>query len=178
MTRRIALITCIVLAHFATGSTGAQAQNGRLALEARGGFTLPRGDLEARGASSAFSAGLDAMYSFHPQFTGYVGVSRDEFDSDFSSQGMQAGLKIIPFREGTVLPWLSGGVVGQKLNTSGLASDMSLGFEGGGGVDFAISPQFTLAPGFRYRSYDAEFGSGTIATSYFTVMLGAHLHLR
>ena len=178
MTRRLATITCIVLAQLATVATGAQAQNGRLALEARGGFTLPRGDLEARGARSAFAASLDAMYNFHPQFTGYVGVSRDEFDRDFSSQGVQAGLKVIPFREGTVLPWLSGGVVGQKLNTSVRSSDMSLGFEAGGGADFAISQQFTLAPGFRYRSYDAEFGSGTIATSYFTVMLGAHLHLR
>jgi len=176
MKRRNAFFASLILTALTAGS--AMAQTGRVALEGRGGFTLPQNSLKADGASSGFSAGLDVMYNLHRHFTGYAGVSRNEFDGEFSSQGMQAGLKILPLAGSSVLPWVSAGAIGQKLNAGGANSDLGIGLEAGGGADFEVSPQFTITPGVRYRAYTAGFDVGEISAHYLTVMLGAHLHLR
>jgi hypothetical protein len=176
MKRRNAILKSLILTALTAGA--ASAQTGRVALEGRGGFTLPQNSLKADGASSGFSAGLDVMYNFLSHFTGYAGVSRDEFDGDFSSKGMQAGLKVVPLDLGSVLPWVSAGAIGQKMNAGGANSDLGLGLEAGGGADFEVTPQFTIAPGVRYRTYTAGFDVGEINAHYLTVMLGAHLHLR
>jgi hypothetical protein len=155
-----------------------EAQTGKLSLEGRGGIALPTGQLEDGGASSGFSGALDLMYNLRPWLSAYGGVSRDEFDGDFSSTGLQAGAKLIMMEQGSVMPWANAGFLMQELETEGAESGLEPGFEGGLGADIAISPQFSLTPALRYRAYDAGFEPGEIEARYWLVSLGAHLHLR
>jgi len=155
-----------------------EAQTGRLSLEGRGGLTLPTGQLEDGGASSGFSAALDLMYNMRPWLSAFGGVSRDEFDGDFSSTGLQAGAKLIMMESGSVMPWATAGFLMQELEVDGAESGLEPGFEGGAGADIALSPRFSLAPAVRYRAYNAGILPGEIEARYFVVTLGAHLHLR
>lgn len=171
-----ALITCVALVGF---TAHASAQSGRFSLEGRGGMTFATGDFSGTaGAGSGFAAGLDAMYNLIPALTTYAGLSRDEFDGGFSSTGGQLGVKFLPMPRGSFMPWVAGGVLGQRLDVDGATSDFEVGLEAGAGADIEVTPMFTLSPGIRYRSYDAGFGAGQISPRYFAVALGAHLHIR
>jgi len=172
----LALLTCASLLAIAAA---ARAQTGRMSIEGRGGMTFPTGDFNGlSGAGSGFAAGLDALYNIIDPLSVYAGFSRDEFDGGFSSMGGQAGLKFMPKRYGTVLPWVTGGVLGQRLDVSGAQSGLELGFEAGAGADFELTPMFSLTPGVRYRAYDAGIGAGQVSPRYFVATIAAHLHVR
>lgn len=170
----------IIFAVVATiGLAGAaNAQTGKISLEGRGGIAVPTGSLKDAGASSGLAASLDLMYSVRPWLSIYGGGSRDEFDGNFSSTGVQAGAKIIPFRDGSMMPWMNFGALGHKFNSGGADSSMELGVEAGVGADFAITDRFSLSPGVRYRTYNATITPGEVNARYFVWALGAHLHLR
>jgi hypothetical protein len=167
---------------FSTGDVAAQTH--RLSLEGRIGATIPTGDLSDGEAGAGLSLAAEAMYSFSPILTGYIGISRDAFscdDDDFcdgaTSGGLQGGLKFLLAREGSMLPWVRLGLIGQSLDLGEVDSDMSLGFEAGGGIDIDVSPRFTIVPGIHYRAYSPDFdGERDIDVRYFVLSLGGHLH--
>ena len=171
----IPLLVCAALLVAAPVS----AQNGRVALEGRGGIAVPVGDLrDEMSAGTGFSVALDLMYRFSPLFTGFLGGNRDEFDGGFSSTGLQGGVRITPLREASVLPWLSGAVTGQELSANEFDYNLDIGFEGGAGLDVALSERFSLAPGVRYRTYQADLDGHEIGANSFTFALGAHWTFR
>jgi hypothetical protein len=163
----------------------ASAQAGRTSFEARIGATFPTGELEDNGLDTGLALGADVMYSLSPMLTAYAGASRDAFKCDRSedecardywSGGFQAGLKYLLQRTGDALPWVRGGLIGQKMDIGPRDSDLSLGFEVGGGIDFDISPQLALAPALHFRRYEADFGPGDLTVSYLTLSVGVHFH--
>lgn len=155
------------------------AQTGRVALEGRGGIAVPVGDLrDEMSAGTGFSVALDLMYRFSPLFTGFLGGNRDEFDGGISSTGLQGGLRITPLRDGRVLPWVSAAATGQELSANEFDYNFDIGFEGGAGLDVALSDRFSLAPGLRYRTYEADLDRHEIGANSFTFALGAHWAFR
>jgi hypothetical protein len=157
----------------------AMAQSGRLALEGRGGIAVPVGDLrDEMSAGTGFSAALDLMYSFSPLFTAFLGGNRDEFDGGFSSTGLQGGVRIMPMRDVRALPWVSAAVTGQELSANGFDYSFGIGFEGGAGLDVAVSERFSLAPSVRYRTYEADLDRHEIGVRSVTIALGAHWTFR
>lgn len=165
-----------------TGDVAAQTH--RLSLEGRIGAAIPTGDLSDADAGVGLALAAEAMYSFSPILTGYIGLSRDAFscdDDDFcgdaTSSGLQGGLKFLLAREGSMLPWVRLGLIGQSLDLGEIDSDLSLGFEAGGGIDIDVSPRFAVVPGIHYRAYSPDFdGEGDIDVRYFVLSLGGHLH--
>jgi opacity protein-like surface antigen len=167
---------------FTLSAADASAQS-RLSLEGRVGAAIPTGDLSDGDAGTGLALAAEAMYSFSPILTGYIGVSRDAFscdDEDFcedlSSSGLQGGLKFLLAREGSLLPWVRLGLIGQSLDLGDEDTDMSLGFEAGGGLDIDVSPRFAVVPGVHYRSYSPDFDPGDLDVRYFVLSLGGHIH--
>ncbi|MCI0437194.1 MAG: hypothetical protein L0271_26690, partial [Gemmatimonadetes bacterium] len=107
MRRLYSAIICATLLGFAAA---AEAQTGKVSLEGRGGFTVPRSELARAGASNGFASAIELMYSVHPAVSIYGGVSRDEFDGEFSSTGFQSGAKLILTRDGSFMPWAGAGL--------------------------------------------------------------------
>lgn len=158
--------------------TGVSAQTGKVSLEGRGGFAVPTGELKDIGAETGLSVGADLMYSFSPRFTGYIGANRDAFGNDISAMGVNGGVKLIALRDGSVLPWLNAGIIGQQLESGDVDSGMEVGLEGGIGADIALSESFSLTPSARYRSFSADFTTAPVSANWFTFGLGAHWHVR
>lgn len=180
---RRSLLALTTLSALFVLATAASAQTGRVSFEARGGLTSPQGDLEDRNAGAGFAGGLDLMINMSPYFTLYAGGSRDHFDGGFSATGVQGGLKVIPTGYGNVLPWLSGGVIGMDLEVpDDIDAEFSAGWEAGAGADIAVSENFSLTPGVRYRSFNAEFerqlDEPDVRSRYWAFTLGLHLHTR
>ncbi len=152
----------------------ASAQTGRVAIEARGGVTFPSSELKSIGAGTGFAAAAVVVYNFDPRFSLYGGVNRDEFEGNFSSTGAQAGLKFLMSREGSALPWLSAGLLDQRFKARSASADMDVGWEGGGGIDFAVTNSLSLTPAVRYRSYTPVINGNHLDTNYVTATLAAH----
>lgn len=169
---------------FAVSAGDVTAQSHRLSLEGRIGAAIPTGDLSNGDAGTGLSLAAEAMYSFSPILTGYLGVSRDAFScdeesfcDDASSSGLQGGLKFLLVRDGSLLPWVRVGLVGQSLDLGEVDSDLSLGFEAGGGIDIDVSPRFAVVPGIHYRAYSPDFEQNDeLDVRYFVISLGGHLH--
>lgn len=174
---RVRSICALAVAALAVG-TGVQAQTGRISLEGRGGFAVPTGELKDIGAETGLSIGADLMYNLTPRFTLYAGASRDAFGSGISASGVHGGVKLLARRDGTVLPWLSAGLLGQELETADVESGLEFGLEAGVGADLALTDRFSLTPAVRYRRFGADFATVPVDASWFTFALGAHWHLR
>jgi hypothetical protein len=173
-------------------ATALSAQTPRVSLELRPGVAIPTGDLEDMGVSTGIALGGDLMYSFSRSLTGYIGLSHDRFSCDedegpctdpVTSTGGQAGLKFLMNRNGSVLPWLRAGLIGQKLRMgedgSQFESDLSWGFEGGLGLDLDLSSNFSLVPAINFRRYEADTaGPGNFDARWLTGTLAAHIHFR
>lgn len=176
-----ALIVSMAAAALMSASADLHAQRGRFALEARAGAAMPTGHLEDAFAETGFSISADAMLNLTRRFTAYGGLSLDEFGCDGpcdgpTSQGFQTGLKFLFTPEGRVLPWIRGGLIGQRLETDS-KTDLSFGYEAGAGADIAFSSRWSVVPHIRYRDYDAEWPSGLGLTArWLTLGVGAHYH--
>ncbi|MGH7501841.1 MAG: hypothetical protein ACREL7_08805 [Longimicrobiales bacterium] len=183
--RYVRMVSLVMLAGawFQLGAGRVSAQTRSVSLEGRAGVTLPTGDLSDGEAGAGLALAAEVMYSFSQVLTGYFGVSRDAFSCDepdfcrdATSTGLQGGLKFLLARDGTALPWLRLGLIGQSLDLGADDADLTLGFEGGGGIDIDMSPQFALVPGVHYRSYSPDFGQNDLDVSYFVLSLGGHIH--
>ena len=177
------LFATALAAVFAAGSASAQTLE-RFSLEGRLGITFPSGDLSDAGYGSGFALGLDGIYNFTPALSAYAGLSRHNFSCDEDEAcedgavagGFQGGLKLLLRREGNVLPWARGGLIGQTLDPNGETSDLGLGFEVGAGADIGITPRFSVVPALQYRSFSADFGESDVTAGWFALTLGGHLH--
>jgi hypothetical protein len=180
--RTFALVTATL--GIILGASQASAQRSGVSLEGRLGVALPVGELSDRGAGSGLSLAGDLMYTFSDALTGYIGLSHDRFSCDndtfcrnrITSNGFQTGLKFLFRRDGSALPWLRAGLIGQSLDTRRADSGMELGIDGGAGIDFDVTPNFALVPALQLRAYSADLGATTVDTRYFVISLGGYIH--
>lgn len=165
----------------ATVAGTAQAQQvptSPLSLEVRGGLAFPTGDF-ADGVDSGYTLGGNATFMFTPQLGLYVGGTFNSFplndeltglvgDGDVNTYGVDAGLKAIFASPSLpVTPFLKGGLVYHKtefkLDDSGVEdledtdSDLSLGFEVGGGFMIPLGPRLSFTPAVSYTQFEPKF---------------------
>ena len=162
----------------AAAAAPAAAQNGRpLALEIRGGYTLPVGDLDDFGAESEVGFGADLVVGLSPFASVYAGWGRDQFDctgcggdDDIHASGPELGIKLRPARPANIRPWARVGAIYHSFagELSGLAfeSERRVGLQLGAGVDLPLGRVLSVAPSVRFHSWTAEFDAplGTFET--------------
>ena len=186
----------------ATVAGTAQAQTvptSPLSLEARGGLAFPTGDL-ADGADSGFTLGGSATFNFTPQLGLYVGGTFNSFpfndeivagvgDGHVNDYGLDAGLRLsFATPSLPVTPFLKGGLVYHKLDAQfdddlgdegeDGDSDLSLGFEVGGGLMIPLGPRLSFTPGVSYTNYEPKFGDDSDADKVSHVRVDVGLNIR
>lgn len=156
-----------------------------LSVEVRGGAAIPMGDFaddfgsNARGASTGPGYSVDAMFNFTPTVGVYAGYSRNEFgvdrggltiggDAEYIDSGFRGGLMASLAPMGALSPYLHGGAVFRSLDYQ-LGSfrrefDNALGFEVGGGLEYALGQVISITPGVRYVRYAPGDTDGSSAT--------------
>lgn len=174
-----------------------------LSFEARGGVAIPTGDF-GDGAGTGFNVGGTVHYRVAPMVSIYAGYEFLRFsvdslgdfegvDAHITDQGFRAGARFEVPLAGAMTglqPWVEGGATFNQTTISAtdgstsidLDADRKVGFEVGAGLNFAVAPKISIAPGVRYHSHKAEFdfGDGDIGeadVNYFTVDLGVHIRL-
>jgi hypothetical protein len=179
----------------ATIAGTAQAQSvptSPLSLEVRGGLAFPTGSL-ADVAESGYTLGGNATFNFTPQLGLYVGGTFNSFpfgdnvDATYRDYGLDAGVKAsfagpaLP-----VTPFLKGGLVYHKLELKGdevggddtFKSDLSLGFEVGGGFMIPLGPRLSFTPAVTYMSYEPKFEDDSDEESVSHVRVDVGLNVR
>jgi opacity protein-like surface antigen len=159
----------------AIAAPAVHAQRQALALEARGGITLPVRDFGER-AHSGFAMDGTVGYHIFPALGVYAGFSRDAFGCpddiepgggcDAHGAGFELGARAtmlhVPLK-----PWARGGVIYhhliRRMSPQGFPiearSALTLGYEIGGGIAVPLTPSVALTPAIRYRAYGADFGN-------------------
>lgn len=165
-----------------TGSAEAQ-QPVPISVEVRPGVTFPTSDLSDADASSGFSVAGDVFFGLFPRFSLYAGYAWHQFRfddplDDITAQGPRGGVKVLFPLTGDALPWVRGGL--SYSTSDGWEAgdpDGEVGMEVGGGVDYRLSPRFSLSPSLHYKTFNQDFGTaGDVDVSYLTLGLGAHFH--
>lgn len=179
----LGILVCSVLLGAASS---AAAQLFPIALEARGGATLPIGDFASeteQAVDPSVGFEVNAALSVFPGVAFYGAYGQDRFvcgeECELTGEGFAAGMRLsvpglipIPLR-----PWARAGAIihAMTLDSGGapLTSDRAVGWEFGAGVTLKLLPTFTLTPGLRIRSYspDLELLQDTDAT-YLTADVG------
>jgi opacity protein-like surface antigen len=160
------------------------AQSRDVSLEGRAGAAIPVGNLSDGGAESGLMAEGELIFTPALNLSVFAGLGMHAFNcegdddecEEFSSRGLHGGLKYLFGQSGTATPWLRGGLMLHEAEFGETDSDFSLGFEAGGGIDLALSPQFSLTPALRYHQYEADFDASSVDMSWVSLALGAHLH--
>lgn len=160
------------------GMQDLQAQGLPLAVEARGGFSIPTGDWneeENLNTGAGFSVG--ALFNITPAVAVYGAWERFAFgvddDGEFGSAeaetvdtGLRAGVEFsIPLGAASATPFVFGGVLYHQLSASvseggisfNIEADRALGFEVGGGVEVPLGAVLSFTPGVRYGTHSAAF---------------------
>lgn len=177
VTRLPSAMAVLLLACAATDA-GAQGLAGLpVSIEARVGVGVPLGDLAedepgiGAQAGPAFSVG--AQFHLSSAFSAYGAYSQTRFgcprcgeggiDDEVVDAGGEFGVQAMLGRAG-VSPWVRAGGVYRQLTFSGqggrLSSDAAPGFEAGAGVSVRITRSLSIAPGVRFRTYEAELDLG------------------
>jgi opacity protein-like surface antigen len=201
--RRV-LAPALVLCACAAASARAQEATLPVHFEARVGAGIPVGDF-GDGAAPGWAVGITARADLKPGVELYAGYDHFAFQADESldndptadinvdDDGVRAGLRsnFAVARVAGAAPWLEAGVIVNhtKLRatsageSASIDSDWMVGFEGGAGLSFPISPMLSLTPGVRYRQHRARFtdngldGPGSVTTRYFAVDFGVNFRL-
>lgn len=193
------LITAgLVAAALGVGGTAAEAQGILpIAVEVRGGYAIPTGDLGDSDVDDGLGFGVNAQIAFMPMLAAYVGWERysfgidtetDSVDADITDSGFRFGLQAtLPFTPFIgVNPFVfAGGIYNSaEMSASGGGvsvsgdSDSSLGYEFGGGLAIPLGPRLQFTPAVRYRSHSVEFGDADAGDmSYLTAEVGLRLGL-
>lgn len=191
------VVSCmLVFCLFALPMAGVSAQ-GRPAVEIRGGLTFPVGDFsDPPGVAAESDAGFaaDLIYPVSPRFSVYGGVGRELFGCEqcdgndkLRTTGLEAGVKLLFLREGSVLPWVKVGAIYHKatIRIDGVQgdSDWGLGFQAAAGADIPLGEVLSFAPALRYQTYTAEFQPFGLDflelkndVSFLSLDLGLHIH--
>ncbi|MDX1495668.1 MAG: hypothetical protein R3253_16485 [Longimicrobiales bacterium] len=152
-------VLVLALGSLALWTADGAAQDAGLVLEAHGGVALPFGDLaDGEGPGMGASPGPSLAFTFVRPGSGwrswYAGFSQHRFgcqdagctaDGRYVATGFNVGLRIVPVRFGTVLPWIRLGGITTRVETGDLSatpagvpdagvSDLGFGGEVGVGV--------------------------------------------
>lgn len=154
------------------------AGQAQLAVEARLGATMPTGDLSDFDQTAGLGLAAELMYTVQRNLTLYGGLGHHRFtcdgcEDDFSSTGLQAGVKFVLGQDNDALPWVRGGLMLHRPAVDGDTGDWGVGLDSGVGIDWNVAPSFYLVPALRFNTYSSD----DIGLSYFTIDLGAHFHL-
>ncbi|HET6764488.1 MAG TPA: outer membrane beta-barrel protein [Longimicrobiaceae bacterium] len=159
----------------AAGAVPAAAQmgggNSPLAVEVRGGIALPVAAFkEDLNLESGVGASASVALSLTPQIAVYGSYAWNQFgvagatslgnDVHLTDRGFSAGVRLgLPASSSAFSPWIKGGaVLGHKLRYASGSdhsddTDGDLGFEVGGGLDFALGRQVSFTPGVTYTRF-------------------------
>jgi opacity protein-like surface antigen len=164
------MTTAALVLLFAVGS--AEGQD-RFGLELRGGAAFPdQTNLDGAKPNTGAGLGLTASVRALPNVHFYVGWEWHHFtfdvpfDADLDDTGYAFGAQFQRPVAGSLDFWLRGGGNYSKLkidfSESGFSyeSEHALGWELGGGVAYAIAPNFALTPGIRYRASQSDLDIG------------------
>lgn len=153
------------------------------------GAAIPTGDLADGDAELGFGFDLNAAAHFTPMVAAYARFSYYTFGADTgdptvdgnyndSGFGLGARLSFAGDGDGSMAPWLEGGLIYNKLEveassggiSGSVESDPGLGFEVGAGLDFPVGEGgLVIQPRAYYRSYSPEDG---LTVSYAVVGVG------
>lgn len=182
MRKYIVRTAAVVLAVSLAWGDGAEAQEPiPISAEVRTGVTFPTGDLSDAGAESGLLLGADVFFGLFPRFSLYGGYAWHRFScdpcvDDVTASGPRGGVKVLFPLPGDALPWVRGGLSWSNSDGLGGDPDGELGLEFGGGIDYALSPRFSLTPSFHYKTFTQEPGTTEVDLAYLTLELGAHVH--
>ena len=185
--------TALAFAVALSGTLAAAPASAQISLEGRGSLQYPTGDF-GDGAKSEAGLGLDVFFNVSPALSIYAGYTRDQFgcdqcgnDDGWSTNGLEAGAKLLFAREGSILPWARVGGVWQRLEIdadgSEANSDRELGLQVSGGLDIPLGEVLSFSPAIRYQTWTADFEPvpGLITAeqevSFLALDLGLHVHL-
>jgi opacity protein-like surface antigen len=158
-----------------------------LSVEVRAEAAFPRGALDERwGVGVGF--GVSATIQLVPNYGLYGGYSRTTFDHDADAglravgSGSSIGLtRAFPVAGLALVPWVGSGLLIHDLRIEGAPAadgDSQLGFEVGGGVAVALTPNIRLTPGIGYRQYGARIlGAERETVQYFSAGVGLNVGL-
>lgn len=165
-----------------TGTAEAQ-QPVPISVEVRPGVTFPTGDLSDAGTNSGFSVAGDVFFGLFERFSIYGGYAWHQFRRDdpldaITAQGPRGGVKVLFPMPGDALPWVRGGLSYSTTDGwEGVDPDGEIGLEFGGGVDYRVSPRFSLSPSLHFKTFTQDLGpADDIGVSFLTLGLGAHFH--
>lgn len=167
----------------------AQAQ--QITFEGRGSLSFPIGDFGDAADGGAGFAG-DVFYNIGPRVSLYGGYQYEMFDcagcdgDGFTSNGFEAGVKLLFARRAGVLPWARLGGIFNALDfddgSFDVESDRSLGLQVAVGVDVPLGETLSFSPALRYQAWTADFdtfgGPGFVERDVRTLSLdfGVHVH--
>ena len=139
----------------------AAAQVLPFAVEVRGGYAIPTGDLaEGDGIEDGLGFGANLQLSIMPMIGVYAGWERYSFGvEDLDDASIVFGGAIYNSTE-------------MEIGDESAESDSSVGFEVGGGVGIQLAPMFTLTPALRYRTHSSEFEGSDDSVSYLSIDVG------
>jgi opacity protein-like surface antigen len=191
--RKFIVGTAALAAALLSSGSAVQAQGIiPFAVEARGGFAVPQGDLkDSFGANGGWGYGLNARMQIMPLISVYAGWETYAFDMDAdeaetNDSGIRAGAQVsLPVSAITGFsPYAFAGVLYNRTSvdvvTGEAESDDGFGWEAGAGASIPFAPTLSFTPGVRYRTHSAEFSSagavdGEATVSYLVVDLGLKL---
>jgi opacity protein-like surface antigen len=169
---RIVAVMAVAVLCLTVGAAGAFAQTYYLGVG--GGYNYPHdGHMQADGVSeldATYDSGGMAALSFGFEwidgwrFEGEASWRRSEFDSvaDATVDDGQVNVYYGFLKGATVNPYLGGGIGAARLAVSDLAAGAvtvddfggGMAWQGIAGVDFALSPSWTLSLDYRYFAVD------------------------
>jgi opacity protein-like surface antigen len=156
-----------------------------LSAEVRAEAAFPRGAMED-GWKTGVKFGVSATVQLVPNYGLYGGYSRTVFDHDADAglravdSGLSLGLtRAFPVAGPALVPWVGTGLLIHDLRIEGApatSGESQLGFEIGGGVAVALTPNIRLTPGIGYRQYDARIlGVERETVQYFSAGVGLNV---
>ena len=186
MNRRLVGLSTLVLALAAVTPAAAQQTLPPISLDLRGGLSLPVSDF-GRSLSLGYGLGGDVIVGITPSLGVYGGYRYISFDFDkdavgaeegsYNVQGFDAGLRFgAPSLRSAVSPYLRLGGVYYKGAVSGLgeADKQRLGYQLGGGFDYALGPRASLTPELSYTNISYP---NRVNMSFVTLDVGLRLHM-
>jgi opacity protein-like surface antigen len=175
----------IVLALGSVAPLAAQYGLPPIAIEGRGGLSLPTGDF-ARQLTLGYGLGGHASLAVTPSLGLYAGYTYTSFDFDSKSAGQPEGSYNVQGVDGGLLfnaPTLSrtapylrlGGVYYNGESSNGLLEDdAKFGYQLGAGFDYQLGLHASLTPELRYTTISR---SSQIDITYVTLDVGLKFRL-
>ncbi len=175
----------IVLALGSVAPLTAQYRVPPIAIEGRGGLSLPTGDF-ARQLTLGYGLGGHASLAVTPSLGLYAGYTYTSFDFDRKSAGLPEGSYNVQGVDGGLIfsaptitrtaPYLRlGGVYYRGESSNGLLEgDSKFGYQLGAGFDYQLGLHASLTPELRYTTISR---SSDIDISYVTLDAGLKFRL-